>query len=159
MAPAFKVLAVDGGGIRGIIPALVLAAIEDQTKRPICELFDLVAGASTGGILALGLTKPGSDGKVEKSAMDVVRLYEQEGSTIFPSSFLQGLHIGAIRGPKYDARGIDTTLAKYFGETRLKDALTPVLVPSYDIEKQTPIFFKSKKAQDNPDYDFPMSHV
>src|ERR1700730_17097639 len=147
MAPAFKVLAVDGGGIRGIIPALVLAAIEDQTKRPICELFDLVAGTSTGGILALGLTKPGADGKVEKSAMDVVRLYENEGSTIFPTSFLQGLHIGAIRGAKYDSTGIDSTLEKYFGEARLKDALTPILAPSYDIERQTPVFFKSMKAQ------------
>ena len=59
MAPAFKVLAVDGGGIRGIIPALVLAAIEEQTQPPDSELFDLVSGTSTGGIIALGVTKPG----------------------------------------------------------------------------------------------------
>ena len=70
MAPAFKVLAVDGGGIRGIIPALVLAAIEEQTHRQIFELFDLVAGTSTGGIIALGVTKPGPGGadKAEKTA-------------------------------------------------------------------------------------------
>ena len=55
MAPAFKVLAVDGGGIRGIIPALVLAEIEARTTRPISDLFDLFAGTSTGGIIALGL--------------------------------------------------------------------------------------------------------
>ena len=76
MAPAYRVLSVDGGGVRGIIPALILAEIEDRTKRPIHQLFDLISGTSTGGILALGLTKPGSDGRVEKSAMDVVRLYE-----------------------------------------------------------------------------------
>jgi uncharacterized protein len=160
MAPAYRVLAVDGGGVRGIIPALVLAAIEDLTKRPIHQLFDLVSGTSTGGILALGLTKPGSDGKVEKSALDVVRLYEEEGSAIFPSSFLQGLHLGAIRGSKYDCAGIESTLTKYFGDARLQDALTPVLIPSYDIEKQTPIFFKSLKAKANPsEYDFPMREV
>jgi uncharacterized protein len=160
MAPAYRVLAVDGGGVRGIIPALVLAAIEDLTKRPIHQLFDLVSGTSTGGILALGLTKPGSDGKVEKSALDVVRLYEEEGSAIFPSSFLQGLHLGAIRGSKYDCAGIESTLTKYFGDARLQDALTPVLIPSYDIEKQTPMFFKSIKARDNPaEYDFPMRLV
>ncbi|HYY87383.1 MAG TPA: patatin-like phospholipase family protein, partial [Chloroflexota bacterium] len=52
---AFKVLAIDGGGIRGIIPALVLEAIEDVTKRPISASFDLISGTSTGGIIALGL--------------------------------------------------------------------------------------------------------
>src|SRR5438067_10935122 len=80
----FKVLAVDGGGIRGLIPALILAKIEDQTKQRISDMFDLVAGTSTGGILALGLTKPGADGKAEKSAQDVARLYEEAGPTIFP---------------------------------------------------------------------------
>ena len=75
MAPAFKVLAVDGGGIRGIIPALVLAEIEARTNRPASDLFDLIAGTSTGGIIALGLVKPGADGKVEKSATDIVNIY------------------------------------------------------------------------------------
>jgi len=51
-----KGLSIDGGGIRGIIPALVLMEIEELTKKPIAKLFDLIAGASTGGILALGLT-------------------------------------------------------------------------------------------------------
>lgn len=156
----FKILSVDGGGIRGIIPSLMLAAIEDQTGRPICESFDLISGTSTGGIIALGLTKPAADSNTpDKSAADVVRLYEEEGSTIFPRSFLTGLHISAVRGPKYDAHGIDTTLEKYFGETRLKDALKPILVPSYDIEKQTPIFFKSARATSDPAYDFAMRDV
>ena len=156
---AFKVLAIDGGGIRGIIPALVLEAIEDVTKRPISASFDLISGTSTGGIIALGLTKPDSQGNAEKSARDIVRLYEEEGDAIFPRTFLQGLHVGAIRGAKYNANGIDDTLDKYFGETRLKDALKPVLVPTYDIEKQTPIFFKSAKAQNDPEYDFAMRDV
>src|ERR1039458_3929071 len=56
--PPIKILSIDGGGIRGIIPALVLARIEQLTNRPIARLFDLVAGTSTGGILALGLTIP-----------------------------------------------------------------------------------------------------
>src|SRR6185503_5404452 len=147
MAPAFKVLAVDGGGIRGIIPALVLAAIEEQTHRQIFELFDLVSGTSTGGIIALGVTKPGPGGteKAEKTAKSLVELYEHEGEKIFPSSFLHGLHLSAVRGSKYDARGIDETLEKHFGDVRLKEALTHVLVPTYDIEKQRPVFFKSRK--------------
>jgi patatin-like phospholipase/acyl hydrolase len=155
---AFRILAIDGGGIRGIIPALLLATLEDQTKRPICELFDLIAGASTGGILALGLTKPGADGKVERSAQSLVSLYQEEGSIIFPTPFLGG-RLDIIYGAKYSSTGIDQTMVKYFGETRLKEALKPVLVPSYDLEKQTPIFFKSENARVRADYDFPMREV
>lgn len=155
----FRILAIDGGGIRGIIPALLLATIEDQTKRPICELFDLIAGTSTGGILALGLTKPGADGKIEHSAQSLIGLYEAEGRTIFPPPSILGREIGLIRGAKYPASGIDQTLIKYFGETRLKEALKPVLVPSYDLEKQIPIFFKSENARAHEDYDFRMRDV
>ncbi|MGB6944850.1 MAG: patatin-like phospholipase family protein, partial [Bryobacteraceae bacterium] len=53
-----KILCIDGGGIRGIIPAVVLAEIERRTARPIAHLFNLIAGTSTGGILAIGLTIP-----------------------------------------------------------------------------------------------------
>jgi hypothetical protein len=53
-----KILSIDGGGIRGIIPAVVLAEIERRTGRPIADLFDLIAGTSAGGILALGLSIP-----------------------------------------------------------------------------------------------------
>ncbi len=66
-----KVLSIDGGGIRGIIPAMVLAEIERRTGERIAEMFDLIAGTSTGGILALGLTKPGQDGEPEYGAVQV----------------------------------------------------------------------------------------
>jgi uncharacterized protein len=54
-----KILAIDGGGIRGLIPAVVLADLERRTGRRTAEMFDLIAGTSTGGILACGLTRPG----------------------------------------------------------------------------------------------------
>src|ERR1700694_3597092 len=131
MAPAFKVLAVDGGGIRGIIPALVLAEIESRTKRSISDLFDLVAGTSTGGIIALGLVKPGADGKVGKTANDIVNIYQQTGSTIFPQTFLQGLHVGMVRGAKYNAAGLEAVVKDQFGDIRLKDAIKPVIIPAH----------------------------
>ena len=159
MAPPFRILSVDGGGIRGIIPALILVAIEDRTGRPINESFDLVAGTSTGGIIALGLTKPNADGKADKSARDIVALYEKEGATIFHNSLRGALHLETLVGSKYDAKGIESTLQKYFGDTRLKDALKPVLVPAYDIEKQVTIFFKSDRAKANADSDFAMRQV
>jgi patatin-like phospholipase/acyl hydrolase len=159
MAPPFKVLAIDGGGIRGIIPALILVAIEERTQRPISDLFDMLAGTSTGGIIALGLAKPGADGKPDKSARDIVKLYETEGDSIFPRSLREVLHLEALAGARYPSDGIEQTLQRYFGEVRLKDALKPVLVPSYDIEKQLPIFFKSEKARADASYDFSMRQV
>ena len=159
MSPPFKVLAIDGGGIRGIIPALILVAIEQRTQRAISDVFDMLAGTSTGGIIALGLTKPGAGGRPDKSATDIVGLYETQGMNIFPHSLRQVLHVEALAGSKYPADGIESTLQRYFGDVRLKDALKPVIVPSYDVEKQTPIFFKSERARENAAADFYMREV
>ena len=68
------ILSIDGGGIRGIIPALVLREIERRTEKKISEVFDLVAGTSTGGILALGLSKDDGHGNAEFSANDLASL-------------------------------------------------------------------------------------
>jgi len=70
----YRVLALDGGGIRGLIPAHVLEEIETHMGRPISEMFDLVAGTSTGGILALGLTKPDENRKPQFTASDMCDL-------------------------------------------------------------------------------------
>ncbi len=59
MAKLIKVLSIDGGGIRGIVPAVILSELERVTQQPIAKLFDLIAGTSSGGILALGLVKAG----------------------------------------------------------------------------------------------------
>lgn len=69
-----RILSIDGGGIRGVIPAVVLTEIERLTGRPIAESFDLVAGTSTGGILALGLTLPGEQRTPRYAAVDLVSL-------------------------------------------------------------------------------------
>ena len=86
----YSLLALDGGGIRGVIPARVLHAIEQRTGRPISQLFDLVAGTSTGGILALGLTKPAARGssKPAYSASNLLDFYLNEGERIFPRKSL-----------------------------------------------------------------------
>ncbi len=156
-----KVLSIDGGGIRGIIPAVVLAEIERRTDKPICELFDLITGTSAGGILALGLTMPGTDGKPKYKAEELITLFQQKGKKIFARSFARVLpFVRNIVGAKYSAKGIEGVLKEYFEEARLKDALTDVIITSYDIERRVPFFFKSKWVQERgPSYDYPMWQI
>ncbi len=153
-----RILSIDGGGIRGLIPARVLQEIENLTGRRIADLFDLVAGTSTGGILALGLTKPGQAGGPEYSAADLVELYESEGPRIFSRSAWHHLYaLNNLAEERYDATGIEQVLGEYFGDSRLSEALTPLLVTSYDIERRAPYFFKSYRAADDPDRDTSMA--
>lgn len=155
-----NILSIDGGGIRGIIPAMILAEIERRLQMPIAEQFHLIAGTSTGGILALGLTKPDAQGKPQYTAHDLVALYETEGARIFSRSVWHRLHaVGNIAEEKYPSEGIEQVLDEYFGEARLKDVVTDVLITSYEIERRIPWFFKSRKAKANDEYDFPMKVV
>lgn len=162
MSAPFKVLSIDGGGIRGIIPAMVMAEIERRTKRPIPELFDLIAGTSTGGILALGLTKPdrNNKGKPNYTADDAIKMYEDRGAQIFSRSVWHRLHSRfGLSDEKYPTSGIESVLDEYLGDARLKDALTNVLITSYEIERRFPFFFRSSRAKQDPTYDFPIAKV
>ena len=142
----FTVLAIDGGGIRGIIPAVILAYIERQMKEQlsdgckkdqlrIADVFDLIAGTSTGGIIALALTKPDDSGKrPEYTAKRLVDLYLNEGENIFCKPKFH--RIRSVRGwlnKKYPANGIQKVLEEYFRCTRLDQAVTRVLIPTYDM--------------------------
>jgi uncharacterized protein len=108
MSDLIRVLSIDGGGIRGIIPAMVLAEIEKRTKKPISELFGLIAGTSTGGILALGLTKPDDRGRPQYTAEELISLYEKEGATIFSRSPWHQLYsLWNLAEEKYSSDGIE----------------------------------------------------
>ena len=145
------VLSIDGGGIRGIIPALVLAEIEKRTGKSVSELFDLVAGTSTGGILALGLLKDNGLGKAEFSARALVKIYQDRGQEIFSRSLWKGASsAGGLTDEKYSADGLESLLDGYFANAQLGKALTDVMITSYDIENREPLFFKSWKEKYKP---------
>lgn len=155
-----KVLSIDGGGIRGVIPALVLTEIEKRTERPISKLFDLIAGTSTGGIIALGLTRPNELGEPKYSAAQIVDLYAKNGKRIFSRSIWHRTRaMGSLLEEKYPAEEVEEVLDEYFGETLLHEALTNVLVTAYEIERRIPWLFSSRDAATNPSYDFPMKKV
>ncbi|MGH8059986.1 MAG: patatin-like phospholipase family protein [Candidatus Entotheonellia bacterium] len=139
-----KILSIDGGGIRGIIPAMLLAEIETITGKRIAHLFDLIAGTSTGGILTLGLCKPNAASLPEYAAAQLVELYEKRGREIFARSFWRGVStVGGLTDEKYPHAPLEGILSEYFGETPLAAAITNALISSYDLESRQPFFFKS----------------
>ena len=155
-----SVLAVDGGGIRGVIPARVLQAVEERMQRPVSELFDLVAGTSTGGLVVLGLTKPASKGAATPAhaASDLVALYRDHGAEIFHASLARRVATaGGLLGPRYPAGPIEAVLEAKFGDTMLSEALTEIVVPSYDLSRPAPFFFKRRYGLDDAALDVPMT--
>jgi patatin-like phospholipase/acyl hydrolase len=139
-----KVLAIDGGGIRGLIPALVLAEIERRTGRRVAELFDLVAGTSTGGILACALTRPGADGTPMYTALELTELYVTEGPKIFHHDLLHTIEsVGGIFDEKYESTGLVRALDRYLGDAMLSQTLIPIFVTAYDIENRHAFFFRT----------------
>jgi patatin-like phospholipase/acyl hydrolase len=162
MSDILKVLSIDGGGIRGVIPATILAEIEDRTHARIAELFDLIAGTSTGGILALGLVKPSEDdeSRPEYDAGELVELYAKEGKRIFDRSLWHHfVALDNLLDEKYEAKGLEAVLKEYFGDVPLSKAVTETLVTSYELETREPWFFARHKARSKPGFDFPMRFV
>jgi patatin-like phospholipase/acyl hydrolase len=152
-----RLLALDGGGVRGLIPALVLAEIEERTGRRTAELFDLIAGTSTGGIIACFLALPGEDGGPGRPASDVVRFYTEECPKIFHAERRRKLRtIGGVLDEKYDADQLERSLRLALGDASLSDAVTDVVITAYDIEGRRPFFFKSARAKLQGHRDYPM---
>ena len=172
----FRLLSIDGGGIRGLLPAIVLAEVEKRTGKRISELFDVVAGTSTGGILALALTVQ-QDGRPKYSAAELIDLYKDNGQEMFsksepwrtldalvdrvPLSQEIGNALGLPRNadlhdlvrPKYPPDGRKAVLRRYFGDARVADALTRVFVTSYDTDQRVPVFFDSAGDDDEVFFD------
>ncbi|MEX2466449.1 MAG: patatin-like phospholipase family protein [Gemmatimonadota bacterium] len=156
-----RVLSIDGGGIRGIIPGMLLVELERRSGKRIHELFDLVAGTSTGGILALGLVcpKPAAADADPYSAGEMVDLYVEHGGRIFERTFWRKLPGADLFEEKYSAATLEQLLTDYFGAGRLSEVVTDVLLSAYEIERRDAFFFKSRKARVDPSYDFPLVDV
>ena len=172
MAAPFRVLTIDGGGIRGIIPATILADLERRVaSRAIADVFDLIVGTSTGGILALGLSVP-DGGRPKHTAEQLLGLYVSEAQTIFPgggpqtltqrvfgtrdpgagsatrSSSSSGSRPNGRRsygGARYPLAGLEEVLDRYVGDAPLADALADVVVTSYDMAYHEPVMFSSRE--------------
>lgn len=162
MANKKKILSIDGGGIRGIIPGQILVEIEKEFKINVSDHFDLISGTSTGGILACAflLPDPKNANKPKFNAEEVVGLYFERGDQIFDIPFFHKVKsVGGILDEKYPAKGIEKALKEYFGDVWLKDLLKPCLITTYDIENRKGHFFGQHKAKAGSQFNFKVKDV
>ncbi len=158
-----RVLSIDGGGIKGIIPATILVHLEQYLKEYsedesayLGQYFDLIAGTSTGSILTCLFLMPNEDKtKAAYSAKEALELYLSEGNIIFsrPAWYQFKSAYGAF-GAKYCTQGINKLLNKYFGSTTLSELMKPCLIPVYDMQSAESLFFNQKTGLRVPKRDF-----
>lgn len=126
-----RILTIDGGGIRGVVPAKILAALETKSGLPLARQFDLIAGTSTGGLIALGLG-------LGIPANKIVEMYRKLGEHVFR----KGRFLNAF-SPKYRLRQLEHVLRPIFSERQLGESITRLLVPAYDVSTKSLYVYKT----------------
>lgn len=141
----FRILSIDGGGIRGIVPAVILMELEKQIENLsknkcifLSDYFDLIAGNSTGGIIACGLLSK----KHAFRAKDLLDLYMKQGKHIFQKSWAYRFRSKfGLGNAQFNKTNIEGILKETFGDATLKDFGTSALIPAYSLEDAKPYFF------------------
>lgn len=164
---AFRILSIDGGGIRGILPATILASLEKKlqllTRDPetrLSDYFDFFAGTSTGGILSLIYLCPEGRTKNRFSAQEALNFYTTYGPDIFRIPFKKKVEsVFGIIDEKLDARNLDKIFKRFLGDIKLSQLLKPAMITAYDIERRSAFFFKVHKALMSKTDDFYLRDV
>ncbi|XP_042491769.1 patatin-like protein 2 [Macadamia integrifolia] len=163
------VLSIDGGGIRGIIPATILEFLESQLQEldgedaRLADYFDVIGGTSTGGLVTAMLTAPDENNRPMFSAKDIKPFYLENSPKIFPQDRgLFGLIMKlfkVVNGPKYDGKYLHSVIRKKLGETRLNQTLTSIVIPTFDIKKLQPTIFSTYKISKDPTMNAQLSDI
>jgi patatin-like phospholipase/acyl hydrolase len=145
------ILSIDGGGLRGVVPLTILAEVQRRLNpaKEMWQCFDLIAGTSTGGLITSALTlkdEKSPQPKAKYSINDILNVYLGDGHIIFPPQ--KGLNkllhdVKDIARPKFDEAGIEKIFRKVLGNYRISDCLTNIMVSTYDLNNNIPLFFKS----------------
>ncbi len=165
-----RILSIDGGGIRGIIPGTIIQYLETRIRAitgnkeaKIGEYFDLIAGTSTGGILTSIYLMPDetNDGKAKFSAADAVQLYMQHGNKIFNKNFWQQFKNFNLWNEGFPADNLEELLHGYLGETLLSQLIKPCLITAYNFYERKAAFFNSAdtKRIEGQVRDFKVKHI
>ena len=149
----FRILSIDGGGLRGVVPLTILKKVEEKiAPKKIWEYFDLIAGTSTGGLITCAITlKDFQNPHLAKYSLDdIMEVYLKRGKEIFPQyNFFQRLihKVSDISNPAFSDKGIAKVFGDVLGEARMNDCLKPIMVSTYDLANNLPLFFKSNESK------------
>lgn len=151
----FKILCIDGGGLRGVVPLTILMKVEELTGKKIHESFDLIAGTSTGGLItcAVSLKNAAKPDEALYSLQQVMDVYINRGEEIFPdhNKLVDLFHKGTdLFKPKFKDDGIEKVLKDLVKDYRMNDCFNDIMVCAYDLNNNIPLFFKSREAKKNP---------
>lgn len=141
----YVILSIDGGGIRGVIPARILSHFEEEYGVSISELVDCFAGSSTGGMITLGLTLPNpiNPHKARYSAKWIEGIYATKGDLIFQNSWWHWFcALGGMIGPEYESDAFGKLLQEIVGQTKLDQLIKDVLITSFDVTTHQPFLFE-----------------
>ncbi|CAJ1948046.1 unnamed protein product [Sphenostylis stenocarpa] len=144
------ILSIDGGGIKGIIPATVLNYLDKalKAKDPNADLahyFDVIGGTSTGGLITAMLAAPSPDdpSRAAFTPAQIVDFYVEDGPHIFNTS-------NPGDGPIFDGQYLHNITRELLKDTRLNQTLTKVVIPTFDLKRQKPVIFSSYKLESAP---------
>lgn len=157
-----RILSIDGGGIRGIIPIKILAALENKlgNGRSITDYFDIMCGTSAGGILVLLLNIPDDDGNPKYKATDVSKIYKEFGKNVFYRSPLQILKsMDGWLGDKYSSDNLQKYLNRLMGNYIITESVKDIIIPAFDLLEERNYFFKRNKALDDINRQFFMKDI
>lgn len=153
-----RILSIDGGGMRGIVSAVLLQKLEEiiceysqNPKARIADYFELVAGTSTGSILTVFYLFPNEKGESKFSAKEVTQAYIDYGRYVFRRQF--GF---PFWGAKYTNRCFEEMLNELFGDTTLGMLRRPCLLTSYDITGRKAVFFNSVTGRADEQRNYPL---
>jgi patatin-like phospholipase/acyl hydrolase len=156
-----RILSLDGGGIRGIIPATIIKYAEEylQKKRPgttIADHFDLIAGTSTGGILTGIYLTPQEENKnkAKFSALDAYNFFVDNGYAIFNASKVSGLRRlwGLGSAVKFNPQNLEELLREKVGDLKISELMKPCLITTYDMTQKSSFFFTSTEDTRKRDF-------
>ncbi|XP_048323181.1 patatin-like protein 3 [Ziziphus jujuba] len=160
------ILSVDGGGVRGIIPAVILSYLEaklqeiDGPNARLADYFDVIAGTSTGGLVSAMLAAPDDQHYPPRPLFDaksIVDFYMDKCPSIFPPRGLFPLQNPFQ--PKYDGKTLHELIKHYLKGTKLHETLTNLVIPTFDIKKLQPTIFSSYQVKDNQSLDAKLSDI
>ncbi|GLT92240.1 hypothetical protein SLE2022_100870 [Rubroshorea leprosula] len=164
------ILSIDGGGIRGIIPGIILSFLESELQKHdgndarLADYFDVITGTSTGGLVTAMLAAPNEKNRPIFAAKDIKDFYLNHCPKIFPQpsntlfSHTEKI-IKALSGPKYDGKYLHNVVREKLGDTKLHQTLTNVVIPTFDIKTLQPTIFSSYEVKRKPSLDALLSDI